>query len=241
MERLFGGRADILGQSITLDNNAYAIVGVLPRNFQFAPRAAELWVTIHDLGSCERDRSCRSFNGLARLKDGATVSSALANISTIAAQLQNQYPQSNQGQGALVTPLSDSISGDIRPILLILLAGSVLLLLIACVNVASLLLVRAEGRRREMAVRGALGASLARLTRQLIMEAALLVALSVSFGLAAAWGAVDLSPLSSPNESCEACRSSKQSVSITAYFFVGLSRSSHWPSARLAALAPLQR
>ena len=191
-ERLFGGRADILGQSITLDDNAYAIVGVLPRNFQFAPRAAELWVTIHDLGSCERDRSCRSFNGLARLKDGATVSSALANISTIAAQLQNQYPQSNQGQGALVTPLSDSISGDIRPILLILLAGSVLLLLIACVNVASLLLVRAEGRRREMAVRGALGASLARLTRQLIMEAALLVALSVSFGLAAAWGAVDL-------------------------------------------------
>ncbi len=116
----------------------------------------------------------------------------LPTSSTIAAQLQNQYPQSNQGQGALVMPLSDSITGDIRPILLILLAGSVLLLLIACVNIASLLLVRAESRRREMAVRGALGASFARLTRQLVMEAALLVALSVSFGLAAAWGAVDL-------------------------------------------------
>ena len=191
-QRLFGGRADIVGQSITLDNNAYTVVGVLPRNFQFAPRAAELWVTIHDLGPCEKDRACRPFYGLARLKDGVAVSAALANTSTIAAQLQKQYPRSNQGQGSFVMPLSDSFTGDIRPILLILLAGSVLLLLIACVNIASLLLVRAESRRREMAVRGALGASLARLTRQLVIEAALLVALSVSFGLAAAWGAVDL-------------------------------------------------
>lgn len=191
-QRLFGGRADILGQSITLDNNAYTVIGVLPRNFQFAPRAAELWVTIHDLGSCEKDRACRSFSALARLKDGVAVSGALANTSAIAAQLQKQYPQSNQGQGALVTPLSDAITGDIRPILLILLAGAVLLLLIACVNIASLLLVRAESRHREMAVRGALGASFARLTRQLVIEAVLLVAISVSFGLTAAWGAVHL-------------------------------------------------
>ena len=163
-----------------------------PADFQFAPRAAELWVTIHDLGACEKDRACRPFYGLARLNDGVSISAALANSSTIAAQLQKQYPRSNQGQGALVMPLSDSIIGDIRPILLILLAGSVLLLLIACVNIASLLLVRAESRRREMAVRGALGASVARLTRQLVIEAALPVALSVSFGLAAAWAAVHL-------------------------------------------------
>ena len=191
-QRLFGGRADIVGQAITLNDNAYTVIGVLPRDFQFAPRAAELWVTIHDLGVCETDRACRPFDGLARLKDGVAVSTALANAGTIASQLQKQYPQSNQGQGALVMPLSDSITGEIRPILLILLAGSVILLLIACVNIASLLLVRAEIRRREMAVRGALGASFARLTRQLVMEAALLVVLSVSFGLPTAWGAVEL-------------------------------------------------
>lgn len=139
-QRLFGGRANIVGESVTLDNNTYTVIGVLPRTFQFAPRAAELWVTIHDLGSCENDRTCHSFYALARLKDGVGVSAALANASAIAAQLRKQYPQSNEGQGALVTPLSDAVSGNIRPILLILLAGSVLLLIIACVNVASLLL-----------------------------------------------------------------------------------------------------
>src|SRR5947209_15273926 len=103
-----------------------------------------------------------------------------------------QYPQSNLGQGAFVVPFSQYITGEIRPILLILLTGAVLLLLIACVNVGSLLLARAENRRLEMAVRGALGASVARLTRQLVIEASLLVGLSVCSGLGFAWGAVRL-------------------------------------------------
>jgi predicted permease len=188
-QRLFGGRTDILGQSITLDDNTYTVIGVLPRDFQFAPRAAEIWLTIHDLGLCERDRSCRPFSGLARLNDGVSIAAALANASAVAAQLQKLYPQSNQGQNALVMPFSQLVTGDISSILLILLAGSALLLLIAYVNLASLLLVRVENRRREMAIRGALGASLARLTRQLLIEAGLLVTFAVSFGLVVAWEA----------------------------------------------------
>lgn len=191
-QRFFGGRSDIVGQPITLDDRTYTVIGVLPRNFHFAPRAAEIWVPIHDLGSCEKDRGCRPFYGLARLKDGVSMSAALANTNAIAAHLEKQYPQSNQGQSALVEPFRQSILGDMRPVLLILLAGSVLLLLIAWVNIASLLLVRAERRRREMAVRGALGASFARLMQELLIESALLVGISASLGLAATWGAVGL-------------------------------------------------
>jgi predicted permease len=116
------------------------------------------------------------------------VETALADTKAIAAQLENQYPDSNRGQGASVVPLSDVITGDIRPILLVLLGGAGLLLLIACVNVTSLLLVRSESRKREIAVRSALGASSARLVRQFATEGLLLVALGGTLGLAsAAW------------------------------------------------------
>jgi macrolide transport system ATP-binding/permease protein len=118
-----------------------------------------------------------------------TVQAALADVTTIASQLESQYPGSNRGQGASVLPLSEVIVGDIRPILLVLLGGAGLLLLIACVNVSSLLLVRSESRKREIAVRGALGASPARLNRQFITEGVMLVSLGTVLGLAAAFGA----------------------------------------------------
>src|SRR6266446_4880288 len=99
---------------------------------------------------------------------------ALADMTSIAKQLEVQYPGTNRGQGASVMPLSEEIVGDIRPILLVLLGGAGLLLVIACVNVSSLVLVRSESRRREIAVRGALGASPARLVRQFVTEGLLL-------------------------------------------------------------------
>jgi macrolide transport system ATP-binding/permease protein len=189
----FGGRKDIIGQTVRLDGKPNTIIGVLPATFQFAPRGkAEFWATLHTLTSCEKRRGCHNLYGVARLKDGVTVQMALADMTSIAKQLEVQYPGTNRGQGASVLPLSEVIVGEIRPILLVLLAGAALLLVIACVNVSSLLLVRSEARRREIAVRGALGASRGRLTRQFITEALVLVSAGGLLGLLCAYGAMQV-------------------------------------------------
>jgi len=183
----FGGQKSVVGQTITLSSLPYTIIGVLPREFQFAPRGlAEFWTTIHDPNGCEKRRSCHNLYGLARLKDGVSAKMATADTKAIALRLEIQYPNSNKGQSAVVLPLSEVIVGDIRPILLVLLAGATLLLLIACVNVSSLVLVRAEGRKREFAVRSALGASRMRLMRQFATEGVVLVAAGTALGLVAA-------------------------------------------------------
>lgn len=179
----FGGR-DVVGQTASLDGGAYTIVGVLPREFAFAPRGnAEFWTPLLEKNGCEQRRSCHNLDGIGRLRDGVTMQAALADVKGIAAQLERQYPGSNQGQGAAVEPLSELIVGDVRPILLTLLGGAGLLLLIACVNVASLLLVRSESRKREIAVRGALGATPLRLARQFVTEGLLLALAGCLAGL----------------------------------------------------------
>ena len=183
----FGGRPDVIGQSVNLSGADYTIVGVLPRDFGFAPgRDSEFWTPLLDKPPCEQRRSCHNLDGVGRLRDGVTMQQALADLSGIAAQLERQYPGSNYGQGASVMPLSELIVGYVRPLLLTLLAGAALLLMIACVNVASLMLVRAETRRREMAVRGALGATPSRILRQFVTEGLLLAAAASVGGLLAA-------------------------------------------------------
>jgi predicted permease len=187
-QRRFGGRSETVGETVTLSGVAYTIVGVLPRDFQFAFRDnAEFWVPLQASSECEKRRSCHNMFAIGRLKDGVTVQTALANMRSIAQQLEGQYPDSNRGQGASVMPLSEAMVGNIRPMLLVLLGGAGLLLFIACVNVSSLLLVRAESRRRETAVRGALGASRVRLARQFATEGFSLVAAGSAVGLAFAY------------------------------------------------------
>jgi len=192
-QRRFGGRKDVIGETVSLSGIPHTIVGVLPKEFQFAPQGnTEFWTTLHASDSCSLRRSCHGLNGVGRLKDGVSVEMARANMETIARQLELQYPNENRGQGASVHPLSQVFVADVRPILLVLLGGAGLLFVIACVNVSSLLLVRSESRKREIAVRGALGASRSRLVRQFITEGMVLMAASTLLGVAAAGGAMQV-------------------------------------------------
>jgi macrolide transport system ATP-binding/permease protein len=189
----FGGRKDVTGETVALSGIPYAIVGVLPEDFQFALRGnVEFWTTLHASDQCALRRSCHNLNGIGRLNDGGSVEMARAEMKTIARQLELQYPKENRDQGASVLPLSEVIVADIRPILLVLLGGAGLLLVIACVNVSSLLLVRSASRKREIAVRGALGASRGRLIRQFITEGLVLMAAGSLLGLIAADGAMQI-------------------------------------------------
>jgi predicted permease len=192
-QRQFGGRKDAIGQTVKLSGVLHTVIGVLPKGFEFAlGNSPEIWAALKPDNNCEKDRGCHNLYAVGRLKDGVSVQTALANMQSIARQLENQYPDSNRGRGASVMLLSEMIVGEIRPILLLLLSGAGLLLLIACVNVSSLLVVRSESRKREIAVRGALGASRGRLAGQFVTEGMVLVIGGAAAGLAFADGAMQI-------------------------------------------------
>jgi predicted permease len=181
----FGADPGIVGQDISLDGSAYRVIGVMPSKFQFPITsdpvdAAKLWTP---LAMTDQERAVRGehhYLVIGRLKPGVSVREAQAEMDTISRRLEQAYPADDKGWGAVVKPLSEELTGKVRTPLLVLLGAVALVLLIACANVANLVLARIVSRQKEIAVRSALGASRIRLLRQVVCET---VVLSVVGGL----------------------------------------------------------
>jgi putative ABC transport system permease protein len=185
----YGGDPRIVGRTMQLDSSTVTIIGVLRRDFEFGPaRDAQVWVAMHIGGDAAVRRSLHWMKVIGRLAPNTSAQQARAEMNSITARLAAAYPQQNAGNQIVMIPLRERIVGQIQPLLWILFCAVGFVLLIACANVANLLMVRAAGRGREFAIRAALGASRARLAAQLMRESLMLAIIGGAFGFFAAQG-----------------------------------------------------
>lgn len=188
-QQRFGGDAAIVNQKITLDDKSFEVIGVMPHDFDF-PGAAQLWLPLNfDSSPGMKQRKAHFLRPIGRLKPGVTLAQAQADTDSIARQLESAYPDTNKGWNLRLVPLREQIVGNVRTTLYILLGAVGFVLLIACANVANLLLAHAASRRKEIALRTALGAGRLRIARQMITESVMLALFGGALGtLLAVWG-----------------------------------------------------
>jgi predicted permease len=204
-EERFGREPGAIGRSLQLDSRVFTIVGVVPAAFRGRSDQSVVWTAAQGTfpPAALAQRGTRSFPALARLKEGVSLQQAQAEMTTINAQLEREHPASNEKRSAQVSPLANEVFQNVRPAVSLLFGAVALVLLIACANVASLLLARGEARRREMSLRRALGAEDRQLVRLLLIESALLVMLGGTVGwVLAQWtgsALLNLSPVQLPS------------------------------------------
>ncbi|HEX8140368.1 MAG TPA: ABC transporter permease [Pyrinomonadaceae bacterium] len=199
-QRRFGGDKSVVGQSVAFGLTSRTVVGVMPPDFHFPVKETEFWIPLAAPKELKDSRSAFWLNVIGRLKPGVTLEQARAEMATISSRLEQQYPDTNTNFGTNLVALREQTVGPVRPALLVLLGAVAFVLLIACANVANLLLSRAAAREREFAIRIAMGAGRGRIIRQLLMESLLLALCGAALGITLAMWGLDALRLLMPSD-----------------------------------------